>query len=399
MVTPKQEIIERRVCAIATYDNDFIQDPNLQTELFTVPQYKTIVQIAKQVFQKKKVIAMEDMAVELNKYGLTDLYIQLMDISFEKSRYEDLLDQLLVSYACRQSQKLLDDVNNESITFDEFQADVAKLNNNFNFGLPTKWSADELMYELTKQDEKIIFKRDPLYMEVVQPCKNTVNVIAARTGIGKSAYVLNLINDLAERYKCLYFNLEMTEKEVYQRLIAIQSKVPIQHFTHMTDRELNSFEQAIERFDKKLNISIYNGSKSTAGIRKIVGRESRKEHCIVVVDHIGYVTNRDLKNTRERVQQTMIDLNNLTKDFDCTVFAISQLNRNSDNKPRLIDLKDSGEIEQTAHSVVLIWDITNDIKCQMPEYQLRCEKNRGSKGYKTYFFERNTQRFIGKEYQ
>lgn len=136
-----------------------------------------------------------------------------MDHAYEKSRYDDLLDQLQTSWMIRESYSKLDSVNAEEITFDEYQSQIASLGKDFNLGTASKWSEQKILDELQRVEEKIHFRKMAFYEEVVQPSKKTVNVIAARTGVGKSAYALNIVNDVADQYKCLYFNLEMTEKK------------------------------------------------------------------------------------------------------------------------------------------------------------------------------------------
>ena len=391
----KQGILEQRMCALAMYDEEFIADPNLHLDLFTFSNTREMVRVGKEVYSEKGKLSVEDLMVRLQKIGLDNQYFQLMDLSFEKSRYEDFLDQLQTSYAVRKARELLNEVSNEKMTLDEYQSEVNKITNSFTVGTSTKWSADQIVAELQKKDEKLIFRKTKFYGEIVQPVKKSVNVIAARTGIGKSAYALNLVNDLAERYMCLYFNLEMTEKEIYQRMMAIQTGISMNQFANGNAGMIAALQQAAVRFEKQLKIKIYNGAKSIASVKKIVARESRKEHCIVFIDHIGYITNKQLTNTRERVQQTMIDLNLLTKDFDCTVFAISQLNRDVDARPKLENLKDSGEVEQTAHSVVLLNNLETELREPKPRYELICAKNRGLKGVQIVHFEKANQRFVG----
>lgn len=390
----KQGILEQRMCALAMYDEEFIADPNLHLDLFTFSNTREMIRVGKEVYSEKGKLSVEDLMVRLQKIGLDNQYFQLMDLSFEKSRYEDFLDQLQTSYAVRKARELLNEVANEKMTLDEYQSEVNKITNSFTVGTSTKWSADQIVAELQKKDEKLIFRKTKFYGEIVQPVKNSVNVIAARTGIGKSAYALNLVNDLAERYMCLYFNLEMTEKEIYQRMIAIQTGISMNQFANGNAGMIAVLQQAAVRFEKQLKIQIYNGAKSIASVKKIVARESRKEHCVVFIDHIGYITNKQLTNTRERVQQTMIDLNLLTKDFDCTVFAISQLNRDVDARPKLENLKDSGEVEQTAHSVVLLNNLETELREPKPRYELICAKNRGLKGVQIVHFEKANQRFV-----
>lgn len=392
----KQEYLEQQVTAIVTNDNELIKDPNLKPELFTIPVYQEMIMTCQKVAREKGSLKLEYILPVFSQRKIDTLFLSLMDISFEKSRYEEFLEELQTSLSIRRSREFLDEVEREELTFDEFQVNVSKLGNEYNLGTSSKWSADQIMYELQRHEEKIRFNRSLFYSEVVQPSKKTVNVIGARTGVGKSAFALNVLNDLADKYMCLYFNLEMTEKEIYQRLMAIQSGIPINRFGKLTDKEKGFLSDAAIRFERDLKIKLYNGSKSMEGIVKIVARESRREHCIVFIDHIGYITNRKISNTRERIQNTMIELNTMSKDYDCTVFALSQLNRDTEGTPKLVNLKDSGEVEQTAHSIVLLNDLTKDFNASVSDYELICAKNRGMTGRRKVYFNKYNQRFYEK---
>lgn len=268
MISEKQGTLEYHLAAIACFDDKFIQDPNLKIELFTNSGLREIVRVCKKIFSAKHTLAMEDIVLELSKEGLENTYISLMDHAYEKSRYDDLLDQLQTSWMIRESYAKLESVNAEEITFDEYQSQVASLGKDFNLGTASKWSEQKILDELQRKEEKIHFRRMAFYEEVVAPSKKTVNVIAARTGVGKSAYALNIMNDLAEQYKCLYFNLEMTEKEIYQRLMAIQSGVPIRNFTFMKQNEFVRFQDAAKRFDQKMKVRIYSGPNQSKGFER-----------------------------------------------------------------------------------------------------------------------------------
>lgn len=393
VLSEKQQMIEQKIIAMVCYNPEIVKDPNLTVELFGIKAYASILQVCKEVYEEKGKVKEEDIIPVLSKLGLDNLFYELLDSGYEQSRYEEYLAELQQFYTIRQIRSALEDVEKEIVTVDEFKSYVYQIGKEFDLGTATKWSIDKIVHELKTQEEALKFHHLSFYRDIVKPSKRTVNVIGARTGVGKSAFSLNVVNDLAETYMCLYFNLEMTEKEIYQRLMAMQSNVPINHFPHMTDKELNALSDAAYRFENSLKFKLYNGSKSIGGIEKIVARESRKEHCILFVDHIGYVTNKKISNTRERIQNTMIELNRLTKDYDCTVFALSQLNRDTDDVPKLINLKDSGEVEQTAHSIVLLHNKTNDYSEAIANYELICAKNRGMTGIKDMYFNKRTQKF------
>ena len=207
----KQEYLEQQVTAIVTNDNELIKDSNLKPELFTIPVYQEMIMTCQKVAREKGSLKLEYILPVFSQRKIDTLFLSLMDISFEKSRYEEFMEELQTSLSVRRSREFLDEVEREELTFDEFQVNVSKLGNEYNLGTSSKWSADQIMYELQRHEEKIRFNRSLFYSEVVQPSKKTVNVIGARTGVGKSAFALNVLNDLADKYMCLYFNLEMTE--------------------------------------------------------------------------------------------------------------------------------------------------------------------------------------------
>ena len=76
------------------------------------------------------------------------------------------------------------------------------------------------------------------------------------------------------------------------------------------------------------------------------------------------------------------------------MFILAQINRTGENKPSMATLKDSGELEQTAHALMILHDVDNDPADMHPLYQLRVEKNRsGGKGIFDAVFHKPTQIF------
>lgn len=236
------------------------------------------------------------------------------------------------------------------------------------------------------------------YRDMQQTLKlpmNTVNLIAARTSQGKSALSLNFCNDLSKKYKCLYFNMEMTEKELYQRLTSINSGVPINDFYNINSSNSDRIWRGIEQV-KKRNIKIYNGSKNVKALRTILTKESKKEHCIAFIDYIGYVYGSNGQNDRERIGEVVREIQTMTKDLNITVFIVAQINRDGNDAPSLVNLKDSGELEQTAHCVMIIHNPDKDNpNNQTPEVKILVPKNRsGRLGSLKMVFDKPTQRFI-----
>lgn len=398
MEKSKQEFLEQNVISMAITNLEKLKDPNLKPDLFVTSVHREIIKVCKDVLNEKgnvSSIPYDDIIPKLLESSQV-YFLEIMDQAFQYGDYDNYLSQLGEQKAIRDIHRLSKEALQEDTTLDELKTKIAKIEDSNYTSKLKKWTFDELCTIPRKSEESLIFERDK-YMQYVRPKKHTVNVIGARTGVGKTAYALNLVNDLGERYKVLYFNLEMTNIEIIRRLLALQSKVDINKIENndLTKEENTRYVDACWRYVNRLNIAIIDGSKSIDSIRRIIAQESRKEHCVVFVDHIGYIKNKGFNSTRESVQHTMIELNNITKDFDCTVFAISQLNRGAEGEqPQLKDLKDSGEVEQTAHSITLLYDETNNRASEVSQYTLICAKNRGRLGTCEVSFHKAKQRFV-----
>ncbi len=445
MEKSKQEFLEQNVISMAITNLEKLKDPNLKPDLFVTSVHQEIIKVCKDVLNEKgnvSSIPYDDIIPKLLESSQV-YFLEIMDQAFQYGDYDNYLSQLREQKAIRDIHRLSKEALQEDTTLDELKTKIAKIEDSNYTSKLKKWTFDELCTIPRKSEESLIFERDKYmqyvrpkkhtvnvigartgvgktayalnlvndlgereesliferdkYMQYVRPKKHTVNVIGARTGVGKTAYALNLVNDLGERYKVLYFNLEMTNIEIIRRLLALQSKVDINKIENndLTKEENTRYVDACWRYVNRLNIAIIDGSKSIDSIRRIIAQESRKEHCVVFVDHIGYIKNKGFNSTRESVQHTMIELNNITKDFDCTVFAISQLNRGAEGEqPQLKDLKDSGEVEQTAHSITLLYDETNNRASEVSQYTLICAKNRGRLGTCEVSFHKAKQRFV-----
>ena len=94
---------------------------------------------------------------------------------------------------------------------------------------------------------------------------------------------------------------------------------------------------------------------------------------IIFIDHIGLVKVKG-KSAYDRATEVAKELRSMCLDYNCTIVALSQLNRitdkqgNKPDKPNLSMLRDSGELEQSARKVAFVWELDND-------YWIFIEKN------------------------
>lgn len=187
-------------------------------------------------------------------------------------------------------------------------------------------------------------------------------VIAGATSMGKSALALTIAkNTAASGVPTAYYSLEMTAQELYARMAAAEIGIPakILNLEPLTDEQLQRYHEAEGRLKR---LPLYFDEKSTntfdnicSSIRTMVF----KNHVgIVFVDFLQRISFPNVRNfNKEQVIGDAINkLADLAKELKICVVVLSQLNRDKDNPRPILDrLRDSGQIEQAAHVVWLIY--------------------------------------------
>jgi len=206
-------------------------------------------------------------------------------------------------------------------------------------------------------------------------------VIGARPAVGKSAIAAQIVNNLSHKgAKIGYFNLEMTEKQVFERFVATESGIGMTRIRRalrfMNDEE-EKYTEACNRLTKKDKIIIPTGSKTVNEIRTITQKE---EFDVIVIDYLQLVksSGKYRGNRFAEVGEISHGLKAIGVDFKIPVIVLTQLNRQSEGKlnkePSMAEIRESGDIEQDASVILLLWN-TDD-------------EDRSKKGYK---FDKNRQ--------
>lgn len=245
--------------------------------------------------------------------------------------------------------------------------------------LPSAHDGDYMNFEELKEtletgQRNLRFVGFPRLRALANLKETDLIVVAGYTGKGKSALALNLLEDFSRNYECTYFNLEMGIASVHKRMISIHSGIPIQ--------ELETFKFADERkkseilkhvdFIKQRKITLISESQSVDSIRDIIAAKNNK-HSVVFIDHIGLIKAPG-HNLYERMTYTSKELRKMSLDYNTTIIALCQLNRQgAKGKPDLSMLRDSGEIEQSASKIILLY---SEEYPEQEKYYIDVAKNR-----------------------
>lgn len=192
-------------------------------------------------------------------------------------------------------------------------------------------------------------------------------ILAARPAMGKTAFSLNLLLNVAkkENKSILFFSLEMSSSQLYQRLLAIEAGIPLQNIRNgFLDNDAWSRIAVATTRLSNLKISIGDlPNVSVLDIRSYARKmKSRGELDLIIIDYLQLIKGTS-KNGGDSRQQEISDisraLKGLARELDIPIIALSQLSRavesRVDKRPVLSDLRESGAIEQDADIVAFLY--------------------------------------------
>lgn len=212
--------------------------------------------------------------------------------------------------------------------------------------------------------------------------KSDLIVIAARPGMGKTAFVLSMARNMAVEYNkaVAMFSLEMTSDQLVTRLISSEAELSA---SQLRKGQLQSYqwEQLNARINRLINAPIYIDDTPALSIFELRAKcrrlKAQYDIQMIIIDYIQLMTaGGEGKGNREQEISTISrSLKSLAKELGVPVIALSQLNRsvetrpNASKKPQLSDLRESGAIEQDADLVLFIY---------RPEYYKILEDDNGN---------------------
>ena len=229
-------------------------------------------------------------------------------------------------------------------------------------------------------------------------------VIAGRPGMGKSIAGANIVSYLGLKgISSLLVSVEMRKKQVVERMIGDTASINTFKLRggKCTPEELKKFND-IGRLYETLPIYISDGPKTIDQLRSCIYQEI-DEHGVklVVIDYIQLLSSsfRSAKSHREDVQNWSNVISNISKDTGAHIIILSQLNRSIEGEPELINLRDSGAIEQDADTVMFIYNDPNGEGEEWDDGSVpviwKVAKNRnGPQGKVNMRFKKTLQKFL-----
>ena len=257
-------------------------------------------------------------------------------------------------------------------------------------------------------------------------------VIGARSQVGKTSFSLALLNALHKNgYKGMFISLEMPNEEIIRRMVSAKSGIsdnklsnPLHEFTH---DEMALYKSAVTKVTNMGVKLVDNPPNSWLEIKQLI-IEAKEEIDFVIIDHLHFISSFDGESNNNRnnmLGDITRDMKQFSLEHKIPIIALAQLNRSVREgtikgmrpipeyvEPHTTDLRDSGNIEQDADKILLLYRempveantaalqqemVRTHLKTGMMPIVCKVAKNRGGRGgYVNYIFNQNIGRWTEK---
>jgi len=198
--------------------------------------------------------------------------------------------------------------------------------------------------------------------------KGDLLILAARPSMGKTAFALNIAENVAvhEGLPTLVFSMEMGAAQLALRLVGSLGRIDQQHLRtgKLGDDEWGRLAEAVDRLKQAQMFIDETPALTVAELRARARRMARQfggTLGLIVIDYLQLMSGSggSDENRATELGEISRGLKGLAKELQCPVIALSQLNRSvetrNDKRPMMSDLRESGAIEQDADVIMFIY--------------------------------------------
>jgi replicative DNA helicase len=326
--------------------------------------YQTLFKILRKMRRDSSEISLQSVNIEMDKKGdgVSKLISEVSD-SVLPSQFYVLSTRIKEMSVIREQAKIMEEYKDPAIVIEKMKELAPKLQTKKSTDLSEAFDEYMIQYEERKEGigRGLITGFDLLDRKApIEP--GTLNILAARSSIGKSAFALTMARNVAEYGKrVLFVSAEMSIPRLLDRLLAMLSNIAADRFRKCSaDQTVKLLQPDIDRLKNKLSF-VYMPYGTSGDIARLVAKENAKEKLdLVVVDYLQYLRDRKKGSDNEsiRIGNMTRNLKGVAGTTDTAILALSQVNRQSMNNeegmPQLHQLRDSGAIEQDADTVLIL---------------------------------------------
>lgn len=398
-----REEIENEFMSLLLNRNELFGITQVRPQYLINPGNAKLFEYAKECYEEYGIVNPVKI-VEKHK----DANIQLMcELIFETFHYENawkeqlkVAEESIVKFYKEDIVNALNKkLEKKEITYDVFMKKMKELDDIELIKGSTTIDKEELITNINTEMVEIKLKKFNKLNNYLKLVQGDFLIIGATTGAGKSGFMLNLMNDLMDRYQCIYFNMEMSKSTIYKRLISIEANVAIDNLLEpKSDYQKQVIDKAMQKIEDS-GIIVEHKANDIKQIKNILMKyKDKNRHTVLFIDHLGLTRADNTKSLYEQATEVAKQLRQMCLEYDCTIISASQLNRGAyqSEELSLSMLKDSGELENSASKVILLYRNKDDKTNVTPVIKMNVDivKNRdGVTGYVEMDYDKTRQIF------
>ena len=379
----RQEI-ENEYLALLLNKNDLFNFIQVKPEYLYFSKNKQILKYSIECFENYGVVNFEKIIEKHNDFDI-DYFMTLMNETFfYKNMWKEqmqLSEESIIKFYKEDVVKWCNDkLQRGEINYDEFMKKMNKLDSIILTNDMPELTAKEIIDNIKTEKTRVNFNNFPKMNNYLKMVQGDFLIIGATTGAGKSGLMLNFMNDLMLGFQCIYFNMEMSKSTIYKRLVSIKAGIKVDD----VDKPKSEYQgklivEALQKIEKS-KIIVEHQATDIKQIRSAVAKlKDKTRHTILFIDHLGLCKCDGTKTLYEQATEVAKQLRQMCLEYDCTIISASQLNRSAygNDEVTLNMLKDSGELENSASKVILLYRDKNSSKDDdEPIMNIEIAKNR-----------------------
>lgn len=356
-----REEIERELVSLVLNKNEIVDFLQIKPKYLSDNKLAKILEYSIECYKTNKIVSPTKI-IELHKDFDIDLFTELLiDVFYHESNWREQLriaeESIINAYKEDHIKVLNNKLEKRQISYNDFAQEVKKLDLIQLSNGTSELTALEILDNINEIKARINLKGFAKLNDTLKIVQGDFVIVGATTGAGKSGFLLNLMNSLMDEYQCIYFNMEMSKSTIYKRLISIRSGVPINYINNPTDYQKQLIEKSIKEIERN-KVIVEHKANDIKNIKSLLAKaKDEKKHTILFIDHLGLTRCDERKSLYEQTTEVAKQLRQMCLEYDCTVIGASQLNRGAYNSDQitLSMLKDSGELENSASKVILLY--------------------------------------------
>jgi len=389
---PQAIELEEAVLGALMIDNESLSDTidSLQPEYFYKPDNQKIFEAIINLFNSSKPVDILTVSEELKRMGDLEavggmLYISQLTNNVSSSSNTEFHARIIAEKFIKRSlisisNNIIGDAFNDTIDiFDLLNTAEEKLFNVTEGTLRKSYDKMSILIKGALDNIEVLRQKEDGLSGVPSGFtkldrvtsgwqKSDLVIIAARPGMGKTAFALSMARNIAISHdKAIgFFSLEMSSEQLVSRLIASEAELSA---SKLRRGDLKDYEmvQLHEKIKQLSDAQIYIDDTPALTVFELRAKARRlvKNHNveIIIIDYLQLMSAGGNAGNREQEISTISrSLKGIAKELKIPVIALSQVNRGVESRtgtgskrPMLSDLRESGAIEQDADIVTFIY--------------------------------------------